>query len=241
MRNLKSILRTTIILASIFAIGCKSQTKIYFPKIKSERLTKENLKDLIQSKPNPSVVLRIPNVYDRPTSNTINNDTMQFFFSSIEKELLKQGIDVRDRGLFNESIKNSQTSDYSKMTALTNTDIILEIVNINRDIKYNTNKITQVGKKGQEKEILTKNNFYVWGTSIEYKVILVKTNEVAGIYKFYSNPCSQGCPEEAFIMRKKLAKRRSASAALKEYVVEYVLVDRFITESVKELVKALKE
>ena len=68
-------------------------------------------------------------------------------FNAIEKELLRENFRVRDRGLFNELLSKSQTSDYSKIKELTNTDIILEVVNINPSVLYTTNKVTVVGKK----------------------------------------------------------------------------------------------
>lgn len=99
--------------------------------------------------------MRVPNNNDKATSNTSTSKNNDVFYNTIEKELLKENFSVRDRGLFNELLSKSQTSDYSKIKELTNTDIILEVVNLDPSVLYTTNKVTVVGtKKKLNKSVL---------------------------------------------------------------------------------------
>ena len=89
-------------------------------------------------------------------------------------------------------MSKSSTSDYSKIKELTNTDIILEVVNIDPSVLYTTNKVTTVTAK-KETENIGSVDYKEKGASVEYKVILVKNNEIAGTYKFNYKPCPDGC------------------------------------------------
>src|ERR1700733_1662195 len=107
--------------------SCSSSTKIIrFSSIPDETYANPNLKDFFKSNSNPNIVLRVPNTNDKATSNTSISKNNDVLYNAIEKELLKENFSARDRGLFNELLSKSQTSDYSKIKELTNTDIILE-------------------------------------------------------------------------------------------------------------------
>ena len=130
------------------------------------------------------------------TSNTQMSTENILMYNAIEKELLEEGFSVRDRGLFNEVMVKSTTQDYSKIKDLTNTDLILEVINIDQHIVYSTNKVNQVYKNGTEKEVLQEKDYKARGFSIEFKLVIVRNNEIAGSYKYQYKPCTDGCAIE---------------------------------------------
>ena len=172
--------------------GCSSSTKIVKFPVTDEIYVKPELKDFFKTNPKPSIVLRIPNSKDNITSNKKLDRNLTLLYNTIEKELLKENFNVRDRGLLVELLNNNQSEDYSKIKELINVDLILEVVNIDLSVLYSTNKVTIVKGKKQT-ETVVKETYKNKGSSAEFKVILVKSNEVAGIYKFNYNHCKNGC------------------------------------------------
>ena len=207
-----------IIGISIFALiisACGTSSKfIKFPKQPDDVYANNNLKEFFKTNNTPNIVLRVPNNNDKATSNTSTGKDNNILYNAIEKELLKQGFSVRDRGLFNELLSKAQSSDYSKIKELTNTDIILEVVNIDPAVIYTTNKVTLVGKKKETQEIGTV-DYKKYGASVEFRLIMVKNNEIAGTYKYNYQPCASGCEIQTF---KFTGKRLSQQVELKETV-----------------------
>ena len=205
-------------------------------------MNKPGLKELAKHS-QINVVLRVPNAADNAISNTVNTTGDKILYNTIEKELIKEGFSVRDRGLVNEILKNSQNADYSKITELTNTDIIIEVVDINKEIVYSTNAIVPVKTK-TGKVLPTKIediDYKSKGASIEYKVVQVKTNEIVGLYKFNYKPCPESCQIGTFKQTAKPKTRHSRKGEIREYAVDLKSVDEFIKVSVKQLVEAIKE
>jgi len=165
-----------------------------------------------------------------------SNSVTNVLYNAIEKELVKQNFSVRDRGLFNELLNKSQTSDYSKIKELTNTDIILEVVNMDLSVLYATNKIITVGTK-KETVKLGNIDYKEKGASSEFKVILVKTNEIAGTYKYNYTPCENGCEIGTF---KFTGKRGNKKIELRE-TVEINTMEEFVKLSTKKLIQSFKE
>lgn len=195
MRNILTI--STLVILLLTSCSTKKEV-IKFPTLPDETFANPNLNDFFNSSKSPNIVLRVPNNSDKATSNTSTSKNNDVLYNAIEKELLKENFSVRDRGLFNELLSKSQTTDYSKIKDLTNTDIILEVVNIDLSVLYTTNKITVIGTK-KETEKVGYINYKRNGASVEYKVILVKNNEIAGSYKFNYKPCPDGCELTSFM------------------------------------------
>src|ERR1019366_902582 len=121
----------------ILFINCSPVSKVVkYPSRQDDIFANSNLKSFFKATRAPSIVLKVPNSTDKATSNSVNINDNALLYNAIEKELLKEDFSVRDRGLFNELLSKSQTSDYSKIKELTNTDIILEVVNIDRSVLY---------------------------------------------------------------------------------------------------------
>jgi len=139
---------SALILGVLFA-SCSSVKVIKYQPVPNDIYANKNLKGYFQGDKSPKIVLRVPNSNDKATSNT-STQNAAILYNAIEKEFLKNGFSVRDRGLFNEIINKTSSSDYSKIGESTDTDLILEVVSIDPTVVYSTNKITTVnGKKTQ--------------------------------------------------------------------------------------------
>lgn len=222
-----------VVLACLFA-GCASGTKVVkFPKKLDDIYANNHLKAFFNTNKSPNIVLRVPNSDDRATSNTNASPNNNVLYNAIEKEFLKQGFSVRDRGLFNEIINKSASTEYSKIKELTNTDLILEVVNIDPKVVYSTNKITVVKKK-KSTEKVGYTDYKKYGASAEFRLILVNTNEIAGTYKYNYQPCPGGCALTVF---KFSGKRNSKMVELRESVSVNEL-EVFMETCTRDLIKS---
>ena len=233
MRQIFSILIVVILILTSCSPG---KQIIKFPTVPDETYANPNLKDFFKKNRNPNIVLRVPNNNDKATSNTSTNKNNDVLYNTIEKELLKENFSVRDRGLFNELLSKSQTSDYSKIKELTNTDIILEVVNIDPSVLYTTNKVTTIGSK-KETENIGSFDYKEKGASVEYKIILVKNNEIAGTYKFNYKPCPDGCELTTF---KIIGRKSNKKVELKETVAINTL-EEFMKLTTKKLIASFRQ
>jgi hypothetical protein len=213
--------------------SCSSVMMIQYQKQPNDVYANRNLKDYLKSNTSPKIVLRVPNSNDKATSNTVNVQNNNVLYNAIEKEFLKQGFSVRDRGLFNEIIDKSKSTDYTKIGEETNTDLILEVVNINPNVMYSTNKITIVSG-GKSTDQVQPVDYKKSGASIEFRLIMVKNNEIAGNYKYNYTPCQQGCPLTDWTYNK-----RTKVVELKETVAVNEL-EEFIRNCTQDLILSFK-
>jgi hypothetical protein len=231
--NMRSIKLLPIL---ILLLSCSSSKKIIrFQKSPDEIYVNDNLKEFFKSNKTPNIVLRVPNNNDKATSNTITSKDNNVLYNAIEKELLKQGFSVRDRGLFNELLSKSQTTDYSKIKDLTNTDVILEVVNIDPAVIYTTNKVTITTKKKEKTQIGTV-DYKKYGASVEFRIIMVRNNEIAGSYKYNYQPCPGGCEIGSFNFS---GKRANQQVVLKETVSVNTL-EEFIKLCTQDLIRSFR-
>ena len=228
---------TGIVAFLILISSCSSyKSVVRYPSIDDETFANDDLRQLFKENPRPSIVLRTPNSSDKATSNTMNSRDNTVAYNAIEKELLEEGFSVRDRGLFNEIINKSESQDYSRIKDLTNTDLILEVINIDLNIVYSTNKMVEIFKEGREKEVIEDKDYKAKGYSIEFKIILVKTNEIAGSYKFQYKPCKDGCEIAEF----NPVGRRTNDVELRESVNQNSDWENFMRESTKKLINSFR-
>jgi PBP1b-binding outer membrane lipoprotein LpoB len=226
-----------LLLIIIVFASCSTGSKVVkYPTRPDDVFANANLKLFFKATPSPSIVLKVPNSTDKATSNSVNNADNALLYNAIEKELLKEGFSVRDRGLFNELIQKTNSADYSKIRDLTNTDLILEVVNIDLNVKYTTNKLTETSK-GQEHEVVQTIEYKGTGVSIQFKLILVKTNEIAGTYNFNYKPCPDGCQLVNF----KTVAKRSTEVELKESISSKSdELEEFMKRCTKDLIQSFK-
>lgn len=226
---------TCLAVAIAFASCSSSKKTINFPKRPNEVFANNNLKEFFKTNGSPNIVLRVPNTDDKATSNTSTNKDNNVLWNAIEKELLRQGFSVRDRGLFNEIINKTGSTDYSKIKDLTNTDLILEVVNIDPKVVYTTNKVTLTGKKRVTQQI-GEIDYKRYGASVEFRLIMVKNNEIAGSYKYNYEPCVNGCELASFNFK---GKRNRREVELRETISVNIL-EEFIKVCTQDLTKSFK-
>jgi hypothetical protein len=236
---------------SILLLSCGTANYMvrYSPQ-PPDTYTNNNLKSFLKTNNKVNIVLRVPNVTEEVTTKNSGNSIAKtsvyerandIYYNAIEKELLKAGFSVRDRGLFNEVLKkmqrdNKQNIDYSQIKDLTETDIILEVIKIDPAVPYVTNKLSVQDKKGNWKEQSFYGEYKRYGASAEFKVILLKNNEMAGTYKFNYAPCTSGCDLSAFNAKVKLnIKGPQAYEG-----VEVDKMEEFIKGSTRDLISAIK-
>lgn len=167
---------------------------ITFAATPDEIFTKQILKEFFKKNPRPALLLRVPNsssTVSRSEDNGLLNNIE--FYSYIEKCFLKNDFTLRDRAIFEKIVSQGNVEmDYSKMSALTNTDIVLEIVSISTE-EYHTN---EVEKKGEQKVYGGCDFKGFFGWKVVFKIVKVKENEVVGLYTFHKTPCTKGCEFE---------------------------------------------
>ncbi len=224
-----------VLFFSLFSSCFKVQRGIItFSETSPDIYTKLSLRKFFQSNPNPKIVLRVPqSAKDATTEESFSHSNV---YNAIEKELLKSGFNVRDRGLFKEILKKPSITDYSKMKDLTDTDLILELVNLRTDIEYSTNEYV-TPKKGKKRK-LTSGNITLYGASAEFKIILINTNEVAGSYEFNYAPCTRGCPYYINEQGKVFKRREGRITEVPSYEnVETDFLVEFMSASTRELIE----
>lgn len=217
---------STLVL-SIFLSSCAVSGYVKFTPHKDFIFSKEELKNYMSSTDNPKVVLRVPN-----SSTIISEDQYLLnstIYNTIEKELLNAGFEVRDRSLFNVVIdKSKEDIDYNTIASKTNTDLIIELVDIKDDIQYFTK--TYYTKSDKPKPILG-NAVVKYGASVEFRVVSIETNNITGVYTFNYAPCETGCPYSS-----KAFATKSKDEIMPAQYIEIDLMAEFITMCTQELI-----
>jgi hypothetical protein len=231
MKIITSILCTLLIIAT----SCSSSKSIRFSKKSDDIVKTESLKNFLSHNKNPKVVLRV----NEASYTVTENENIDYLYNAIENQLLASGFIVRDRQLFNQIIGNKDNNvDYEVLKNKSDTDLIIELTKLDPKIKYSTNKY--FNKNGDEKIEQT----YVherYGASVEFKVVLINSNEFAGVYKFNYTPCTEGCIIKKSM--KELTKERRAREKNGPQGYEGVEKDEleiFIKDATKQLVEEMR-
>ncbi|MBF8151618.1 hypothetical protein ITJ86_17095 [Winogradskyella sp. F6397] len=233
-------MKKTLLLAfgiAILTVGCGapasvSRTVKFSPK-NDEITTTPSLKEYLETNPNPKIVLRTSSRLN--TDNVTEKEKNSYLYNAIESELLKSGFVVRDRQLFDKIVTNSDNNNnYENLKEKSDTDLIIELTNLDRSIEYQTNKYYDT--KGREKtsSVLAQKSYY--GATIEFKVIMINTNEFAGIYKFNYVPCIDGC---AYGPTKRMTRRELDEIQSYEAVEENRLI-KFVKNATNQLVAEMR-
>ncbi len=177
-----------------------SGTTLYTVKFNQKSpdiFTKPALRSYMGATPSPSIVLRVPS--KTSGSLTTNDISENNIYNTIEKELGKAGFVVRDRALFAKVIEGG-VSDYNKISNMTNTDLILELVNFEK-VVYKTNKYFD----SKDKQRVMSNGYFFeyYGIKVEFKITKVKENDMVGSYTFNYAPCVDGCTYKFNIVYKR--------------------------------------
>ena len=244
----------TYFLSAFLLSSCYTTNQVvkFTPK-QSDIFTNSHLKTFLNSNSHPNIVLRVPNSNDQVVTkgsdgqvSSLNERNRDVYYNAIEKQMLKAGFSVRDRGLFNEVLNKMQRDtkeniNYSQINELTNTDIILEVIKIDPSVKYLTNKIYTKDKKGYWKDKTTTGEYKKFGASAEFKIILVKNNEMAGTYTFNYAPCIDGCEIGTFNKKPARVIYNKNTPVIPAYEgVEVNVMEEFIAKSTQDLIAAIK-
>jgi hypothetical protein len=206
---------------------------VKFSQKSDEITTTESLKKYLKSNKKPKIVLRTNSRV--MSENITEQEKNNYLFSTIENQFLKSGFIVRDRQLFEKIVANSENnSNYESLKIKSDTDLIIELTSLDRDIEFKTNKYYDKG--GVEKNSSYLANYTFYGATIEFKIIMIESNEFAGIYKFNYVPCVEGCDYSPSVRNKNREKNKLNSF---EEVEEDKLVE-FVKIATKQLINEMK-
>jgi len=233
---MKLLKLTAIMLFVAVTTSCSTTKILKFEKSKDNIVTTPSLKEFLNTTKSPKVVLRVSDA----SYTVTEGENIDYLYNAIENQLLASGFVVRDRQLFNQIIgNNDNTIDYEKLKEKSDTDLIIELTKLDPQVLYETNKyytkddVEKVDKYRKRQE---------YGASIEFKVILIETNEFAGIYKFNYTPCVDGCVISKS-QRELLKEMRENKKANKDRGYEGVERDElevFIKNATKQLVGEMR-
>jgi hypothetical protein len=177
-----------ITLFAILIMTSSSQTLlkgfIRFETPKDELISTSQIREFMKININPSIVIR-PIVSEKQVSLS---DPNGYLYNAMEKELSNAGFQVKDRGLLMEAEENSSKRDYRQIKQLKDVDLVLEVIQIENNKKYTTDRVWR--ENGKEKILHDYYSVTKYGAIIEYKLVIVKNNEFGGSYMFNYAPCS---------------------------------------------------
>lgn len=225
-----------LLISSLVFTSCSSSKTLKFTQKTDDIVKTESLKDFLTDNKKPKVVLRV-NESSMTVTEGENND---YIYNAIENQLLASGFIVRDRQLFNQIIANDENNiDYQKLKEKSDTDLIIELVKINPQILYETNKYYD---KNDREKVEKSYTYKEYGASVEFKVVMIDSNEFAGVYKFNYTPCVKGC-----VISKSLSElRKERKKKLKDGVQAYEGVEKdeleiFIKNATEKLVVEMRK
>lgn len=212
-----------------------SKTLKYSPK-QDDIIRTESLKDFLKENKNPKVVLRV-NAASMSLTEDENND---YLYNAIENQLLASGFVVRDRQLFNQIIENDDNNiDYKKLREQSDTELIIELTKLDPKIIYETNKYYD---KNNREKVEKDYTYKRYGASVEYKVVMITSNEFAGVYKFNYTPCVNGCVISKSLKELLKEKKRKSKERNEGYEgVERDELEIFIKDATKNLVAEMRK
>ncbi|OQX75244.1 MAG: hypothetical protein B6D61_10785 [Bacteroidetes bacterium 4484_249] len=195
MKN--NIFKLTLLVISAFIFQACGTYKIFTGTVKyessknNEVLKSKELKSYLEEKNTLKFVLRTPPGFD--TYSGEEQTMLNSVFAQIEKELIKNGQIVKDRVLLERLLSIGDKSLIEVGKAI-NTDIIIEIINIDFDIP-NKVKDFKIKEKGINANFDSWNNIdYVDCrlSMLECRITLVELGNVGGIFKFFVSGCDNG-------------------------------------------------
>lgn len=152
-----------------------------------EPVSQPALQTFMRSVGNPTIVLRVPSPQSQVTEaqKSQGDAVMNQAYNLIERELVKAGFTVRDRGLLEAVLRSNQDLDYRLIQQKVNAQLILEIVSISEHA-YNSDQYSRVKDRAIGR--LESGAFPLSGWQFECKVVLVESGEIGGIYTIHIAP-----------------------------------------------------
>jgi hypothetical protein len=222
-----------VVLASLFG-GCY-QGYVQFVPPEPEMVYTPSLKEFIKNHTSPKIVLRVPNP-ELVATESGNNDLL---YAAIEEELIKAGFQVSDRALFEEIMSRSDDKiSYMEMSRRTNTDMILELVKLDTDVTYKTNKFYTY--EGEQRLFPDSASVSAFGAKVTFRFILIQNNELAGHFTFHYAPCPDGCTVEVSPNSAYLKKEATSYEGISYQTVEKDALEEFVRAATRDLISRLE-
>ncbi|MBK8328983.1 MAG: hypothetical protein IPL09_05825 [Bacteroidetes bacterium] len=165
-----------LLLLSIGSIQAQQFLKL--TPVENSFTSKKPIASIYKNKSEINVILRNSS-YDlvRPERNSY---ALGNLFNVIEKEFIRQGLNVKDASLFKLDKENTDN----------NVDIMIDLADADW-VEITTNKFYD--KNDKEKQTRDLEGFKMYGLKLDFRLVDVQSNEVIGFYTFGFTPCTQGC------------------------------------------------
>lgn len=178
-----------LIFISTFLLSCwPKKGVVKFTATEDNSYLKKDFKSGLNNNQPLSVLLRVPGTPNRTSEQ--GSISFDRFYNAIERELIENGFIVRDRQIFNELVANRSQS-VADLAAGTETDLIIEITDIDLSVKYKTDNF--IKKKTNKKVFLKHGNISMNGIRTKFKIYSIQKNELVGALEFNYAPCADGC------------------------------------------------
>ena len=229
-KNYFAILATVLVLT-----GCTTTKTIKFSQKENEVQTTETLSRFLSQTKNPKVVLRV----NESSQNVTDKENNNYLYNAIENQLMASGFIVRDRQLFNQIIGNTENNvNYDNLNKKSDTDLIIELTKLDPSVVYETN--TYFDGKGKVKtgDFASKK----FGATVEYKVVMIKNNDFAGLYRFNFTPCVDGCTVSQSLKELNKSLKLKSKLAVQPYEgVEKNELEEFMKSATRNLVAEMRK
>ena len=229
-KNYFAILATVLVLT-----GCTTTKTIKFSQKENEVQTTETLSRFLSQTKNPKVVLRV----NESSQNVTDKENNNYLYNAIENQLMASGFIVRDRQLFNQIIGNTENNvNYDNLNKKSDTDLIIELTKLDPSVVYETN--TYFDGKGKVKtgDFASKK----FGATVEYKVVMIKNNDFAGLYRFNFTPCVDGCTVSQSLKELNKSLKLKSKLAVQPYEgVEKNELEEFKKSATRNLVAEMRK
>lgn len=216
--------------------SCSTSKTIKFSQKENEVQTTESLRSFLNRTKNPKVVLRV----NETSQNVTDKESNSYLYNAIENQLMASGFTVRDRQLFNQIIGNTENNaNYDNINKKSDTDLIIELTKLDPKVLYETNKFYD-GKGNEKTDQFYSNKKY--GATVEFKVVMIKNNEFAGLYRFNYTPCIDGCQISQSLKEMQQNNKRNRKMGVQPYEgVEKNELEEFIKSSTRQLVAEMRK
>ncbi|WP_188650411.1 hypothetical protein [Yeosuana aromativorans] len=239
-------MKRSIFIPYIFAafnFSCSSTKTLKFYQKPDDIVKTESLKQFLNNNKSPKVVLRIPQTSYSVTETDkkdLQSENFDYLYNAIENQLLASGFIVKDRQLFNQIIANDGNNiNYQKLKEKSDTDLIIELTKLDSQVLYQTNKYYD---KNNNEKVEKYGNRKKYGASVEFKLVLINSNEFAGVYRFNYTPCVDGCViSKSYKDIKKELKLFKKNGTKPYEGVEKDVLEDFIKSATIKLVKEMRK
>ncbi len=153
------------------------------------------MQEFLKQHPNPVVVLRVPTLSTVTTGDGAyaKSDDYNEMYGLIEKNLIRAGFTVRDRGLLNNLLKDTEVN-YEAIGKKIKTDLIIEITKLNFQ-NYHANPEDVYGGREITSFVANSNLHYRLTSTygyVECKIIIVDKGQTGAFISETISPCANG-------------------------------------------------